>query len=205
MPTQYINTLIQQNAALVHCSSETTLVGGLNTLTLSPLEKIQRAILSDFVIACSTIKSGDTMVCQHTGQIHNYTGPLGIIISPKLNCSITHANRTDSGSTPALREQTRTNNQVCTISDFEIAIINRVNYNEIFVHSYKVIGIFIKPPITFNLGTYQVSFTDKEIYSAFPGYDFYLLNYGNFTRLIFDEIHNCFVQTKNYSIRDLYS
>jgi hypothetical protein len=205
MPTQYIDTLIQQNAALVHCSSETTLVGGLNTLTLSPLEKIQRAILGDSVIACSTIKSGDTMLCQHTGQILNYTGPLGIIISPKINCSITHANPTDSGSTPVSREETRTNNQVCTVSDFENAIINRVNYNEIFVHTYKVIGIFIKPPITFNMGSYQASFTDKEIYSAFPEYDCYLLNYGNFTRLIFDKTHQSFVQTKKYSISELYS
>lgn len=205
MPTQYINTLIQHNAALVHCSSETTLVGGLTTIKLSPLEKIQKAILSDFVIACSTIKSGDTMVCQHTGQILNYTGPLGIIISPKLNSSITHANPTDSGSTPDLREQTRINNLVCLVSDFENSIVNRVNYNEIFVHTYKVVGIFIKPPITFNLGTHQVSFTDKEIYSAFPEYDFYQLNYGNFSRLIFDKTHNSFVQTKSYTISELYS
>ena len=120
MPTEYIQTLIRNDVALVHCSSQSPMVGNTHTHSLGPLERIRNAIIEDIVISCSTLHKGDEI----TGKRDpNYTGNLGIIISPKKSDSITYAIKTDAGSTPESREKTRTAGLVCTIPMFEESIV----------------------------------------------------------------------------------
>lgn len=205
MAAQFINTLVSNNAVLVHCSSETALVGSAGTISLSPLEKLQKAIVGNPVISCSTIQEGDQMVCPDTNRILNFTGPIGIIVSPKISSSITQANHKDSGSTPLFRDATRNKRQVCEISDLQNSIIHRCNYNEIFTHTYETIGVFIHRPVRFNLEYDFVDFTDKEIFRAYPGQDFYQLDNGEFIKLVFDNLSNTFLASKKVSVADLYA
>jgi hypothetical protein len=190
MPATYIQALINQNAVLVHCSSQTVLVGDAYTRSLGPLERIQKALLGNSVVSSSTVTVNDQ-------AITNYSGCIGIIISPKLPTSITHANYTDAGSTPSLREQTRTNGSVCSVVDFENSITNRSGYNEIFIHTYKTHGIFISRIVQFNINGNLIEFSDKEIYSAFPAQDFYQCINGEFYSLTYDSRHNNFVPVKS--------
>lgn len=200
MPQSFINTLIQNEATLIHCCSESKKVGDAKTINLGPIERLKKAITGDDVISCSTVKPGDTIA-------RNFTGPMGIILSPKVPYSITHASAKDAGSSPALREQTRTNGDACTPEALSDAITSRDtnSYNEIFVHTYKVIGIFITNDVSFIRDLYILTLSDKEVYCAFPAYDFYRLDSGRFTKLVFDSTHNVFTSTRQCTVRELYA
>lgn len=201
MPTQHTQILIDNNAVLVHCSSQTVLVGNAYTRSLGPLERIYKAMLGNAVVCCSTIIKGDQVIA-------NYTGCVGIIVSPKLSTSITYASWLDNGSNPYQRELTRNQGSVlCAPTDLEAAILGRStdSYNEIFVHTYKSLGIFLSRPVQFNVPEGIFDFSDKELYSAFPGIDFYECNNGEFCRLDYNFTKNQFVVVNKCSISNIYA
>lgn len=198
MPANYIQTLLNRKAVLVHCSSQMVLIGDACTRSLGPLERIHKAILGNSVVSCSTITEGDQL-------IDNYSGCIGIIISPKLSTSITSASCKDAGSTASIREATRTNGLVCEVSDFDNSIASRIYYNEIFAHTFKTHGIFITRKVEFNIQGSMISFTDKEIYSAFPANDFYECINGEFISLVYDNVHQQFSRVKKYSVEEIYA
>jgi hypothetical protein len=84
---------------------------------------------------------------------------MGLIIDPVCFKNITHASKSDGGTTPAPNGLRSGTNQLNSPNDIGSAITKRApnDYNEICVVNYDVIGVFVTP---------QVHFKDGESYSV---------------------------------------
>jgi len=197
MPTSYIDVLKKNNAVLVHCSSFVSLVGSAQTNQLGSIEKICKVITGNYDISCSTIVCGDQ-------PVNNYTGNFGVILAPRTSESITLASHNDTGSTPELRELVRNSGTVASPLELHNAIINRVTYNEIYIHTYRVLGLFFTKPIQFGIDTNVIELEDKELYSCFPAYDFFQCLNGVFQRVVYDKKHEVFSIVKSCNATNIY-
>jgi len=197
MPTSYIDVLKKNNAVLVHCSSFVSLVGSAQTNQLGSIEKICKVITGNYDISCSTIVCGDQ-------PVNNYTGNFGVILAPRTSESITLASHNDTGSTPELRELVRNSGTVASPLELHNAIINRVTYNEIYIHTYRVLGLFFTKPIQFGIDTNVIELEDKELYSCFPAYDFFQCLNWVFQRVVYDKKHEVFSIVKSCNATNIY-
>jgi hypothetical protein len=167
---------MKHNAFIAHCSGVAKGSGTKATNALAPLERLQKAITSDFELSCSTISKGDSYYKD------NYMGKIGVILFPKILDSITFASATDGGtlidpSRPGRRLHVCNPISINNISD---SIINRSpsEYNELCIYSYKVVGVFIDPPVQFSTPEEVINPTDLDIHSSFPNIRFYGLRKG---------------------------
>ncbi|HGS5305550.1 TPA: hypothetical protein ACMDWJ_003556 [Vibrio cholerae] len=189
MPKSKIDILKNNDAVLVHCASTTKMVGNAQTNALSYMDRITYVLNNLPAVSCSTIVSGDVVV-------DNYSGALGVVLKPNANNSIIHSSASDAGTTPAMRDNA-IGKCTSTDQDFESAIKNRPTqtYNEIVVHDYECLGVFVQDVVEFidphNAGN-PVLLKHADIYSHFGNVNYFLLENGLFYPAAYDKNTNRF-------------
>ena len=189
MPKSKIDILKNNDAVLVHCASTTKMVGNAQTNAMSYMDRISYVLNNLPAVSCSTIVSGDVVV-------DNYSGALGVVLKPNANNSIIHSSADDVGTTPKMRDD-GIGKFTSTDQEFESAIQDRLKqtYNEIVVHDYECLGVFVQDIVEFidphNAGN-LVLLKHADIYSHFGNMNYFLLENGLFYQASYDQSANAF-------------
>jgi hypothetical protein len=165
----------QQNVFLAHCSSFQPMVAGEDTAHYSHLGRLTFAANNQVGLSCSTIKPSDSF------DRRNFTGKIGLILVPPSIDAISHATAQDGGTwTPERFGDPREPKPNYTITE---TIVRRATddrpdneHNELCVIAYRVVGVFMSCPVTFNtrsgIDLFQPS--HAEIYAALANQRFFL-------------------------------
>jgi hypothetical protein len=136
-------------------------------------------------------------------------GKIGVILFPKSPDSITLVSATDAGSwiDPSLNGRRVIARKPISINDISDSIIKRASleYNEICIFSYSVMGVFIDPPVQFSTPEGLLAPTDEQIYSCLPGSRFYGLKNGELCSASYSQDDSRFLYGTRIDIKDIYS
>ncbi|KOO13205.1 hypothetical protein AKJ18_19775 [Vibrio xuii] len=188
MPKSKIDILKNNDAVLVHCASATKMVGDQQTNILSYMDRITFVLNNFPAISCSTVVFGDVVV-------DNYSGALGVVLKPNANDSIIYSSQNDVGTTPEQRNN-GIGKYVSTDQEFESAIQGRQRqaYNEIIVHDYTCLGVFVEDIVQFtdhNNGK-LIHLSHADIYKHFGNVNYFLLEKGLFYLAVYNQNTNVF-------------
>ena len=120
----------------------------------------------------------------------NYTGKVGLILCPNAMDSITFASPSDAGSQIDPNNPGRRSSGLppATPQLIQAAIDERLYdaYNELGVLNYRVLGVFIDPPVQYSLGEGIVSIEYSEVASAFPDQPLFCIYRGELFGVVQD-------------------
>ena len=147
------HVLREFDACLFHCSGYIKFHGTAETAQLTVFERLREtaAHAKNWEVSCSTARPGFNF--NYGGTRNSFLiGPVGLVLDPLDNDSITGAGTADFGSqpNPAVGPGRRFIPYEAVPQELEdiehaVKMHARDRHNELTVHRYNVIGLFIQP------------------------------------------------------------
>lgn len=164
-------SLVERNAFLYHGAGIAKGIGTAATNAIPYLQRLKKVIAEDLEVCCSTVRPGDSEAN------FNFWGRIGLILSPKSPDSITLVSPKDAGTTPDQSNNGRRKFQRVAITSR--ALVESIDLrpsqscNEWCVLDYRVIGVFIEPPIQYCENDELRDLNVSDVFAHFPGLPVY--------------------------------